>query len=581
MGKRITVLLFIVLAMVTSTYTDVHAQYKRIFYESGVQPFAKNNVAVSYTGFKPTFPATYSCGVGPYHIGYFVSLLFIVFRTPDAYTFTFSNPIKHIRIESVGLYNTDFITVSINGVPYTLTNAHLYPLTSYNSCGSRNSVNATIVGGMMTGTLPATYSGATSAGTLIIKESGISSVTIAWSGLLYPNGQSGTVASVYFGQIDATNNGPLCAGDSLQLWGDTTITEPGTFHWQGPNSFTAHEQNPVIYPFTQKDTGIYTLTYVTGVDTFTDTTRVTILPGPSIPAISADSPVCAGTPLQLSALATAGATYSWSGPNGFSAAGVSVTIPNMQKAHEGIYTVIASLEDCHPRSVKEIVVTQPVLHSFTEVVCSNAGYDFNGQYLNKSGVYTDIFKGNNGCDSTSRLNLVVLPGPEVMASFPDTDGQLCMGDTVMLYAGGNAARYTWYNSRYSNLGEGGQLPFVLQHTANRVWLTGISDNDCIDTFIVYIAAEGCCQLYMPNAFSPNNDGINDVFVPVTNGHFNQYRMDIFNRWGQRIFSTNNITGWDGHYNNKPADIGTYYYYVVADCLAGEKLVKKGELVLVR
>lgn len=112
-------------------------------------------------------------------------------------------------------------------------------------------------------------------------------------------------------------------------------------------------------------------------------------------------------------------------------------------------------------------------------------------------------------------------------------------------------------------------------------LTGITDNNCIDTFILYVPAEGCCQLFIPNAFSPNGDGHNDVFAPVTNGHFNNFKMDIFNRWGQRIFSANRMEGWDGYHNGKPADAGTYYYHIIADCLEGKELKKKGELVLIR
>jgi hypothetical protein len=90
-------------------------------------------------------------------------------------------------------------------------------------------------------------------------------------------------------------------------------------------------------------------------------------------------------------------------------------------------------------------------------------------------------------------------------------------------------------------------------------------------------------MYFPSAFTPNNDGVNDVFHSLNpGGHRDVSVFRIQNRWGQTVFQTNNENfGWDGTYNNVAQDIGTYYYYVRFQCNGGPVTEEKGELTLVR
>ncbi len=555
----------------------IHAQYKRVNYPYGIQVFDNNDVDVSFTGNRPTYTNAYLCDAGPYWIGHHN---FLGETTPLSYTFTFTNPVSHIRIDVGELWHVEAVTIYINNIPYVLNNNQLSlpPDRCYDTWKL-----AIITGGTLTappGPMPGNFEG-NYAGRLQIKESNITSVTIEYTGIVdYNYGTTGARASFYFGQINASNNGPVCLGDNLQLLGDPTITEPGVFLWKGPNGYTANEQSPVINSLSYQDTGMYMLTYINGVDTFTDTTHVLLLPGPVLPAITADSPVCAGSTLKLSAQNTPGASYSWSGPNGFTANGQTVSIPDIQRSNAGTYTVTASLYGCNSRSAKEVAITQPVTHSFREIVCSNNGYDFNGLHLNEPGLYIDTFQGSNGCDSFSKLNLIVLPSPDVTATL-DNDVH-CLGDTIILYAVGNVVKYLWYNGQNDFIGSGSEMSFTLEHTNDRITLLGMSDNDCRDTFVLDILAKSCCQLSVPNAFSPNNDGINDVFVPVTNGNFQTYKMHVFNRWGQQIFlSDNSQKGWDGTYNGMPADIGVYQYLIVDQCLEGPRIEEKGDVLLIR
>ncbi len=88
---------------------------------------------------------------------------------------------------------------------------------------------------------------------------------------------------------------------------------------------------------------------------------------------------------------------------------------------------------------------------------------------------------------------------------------------------------------------------------------------------------------LPNAFSPNGDGLNDVFIPVISNGKGYIPLDfsIYNRWGQRIFySVNPELGWNGTYNDKPADMGTYYYYIRYS-IGNKEFIKKGDVTLMR
>ncbi len=85
---------------------------------------------------------------------------------------------------------------------------------------------------------------------------------------------------------------------------------------------------------------------------------------------------------------------------------------------------------------------------------------------------------------------------------------------------------------------------------------------------------------MDGVFDPTAHD-NDIFHPNVSG-LKTYEIDIFNRWGEMIFSSNDLEhGWDGTYNGTPQDIGTYYYYISYVCNDGNEYQKKGDVTLIR
>lgn len=95
----------------------------------------------------------------------------------------------------------------------------------------------------------------------------------------------------------------------------------------------------------------------------------------------------------------------------------------------------------------------------------------------------------------------------------------------------------------------------------------------------------CCELFLPNAFTPNNDGLNDKFISNTTTDIPHYNMRIYDRWGQAVFvSGNHDIGWDGndYRTNQPCDNAVYYYYLEYKCPVQNVLqIKKGEVTLLR
>ncbi|MBQ2375253.1 MAG: gliding motility-associated C-terminal domain-containing protein [Bacteroidales bacterium] len=89
------------------------------------------------------------------------------------------------------------------------------------------------------------------------------------------------------------------------------------------------------------------------------------------------------------------------------------------------------------------------------------------------------------------------------------------------------------------------------------------------------------NIYVPNVFTPNNDGKNDI-VFVKGEWIESFEFEIFDRWGESVFFTNNLSeGWDGTFNGKLCDAAVYFYRLVVNCAGGKKFVEGGDITLIR
>lgn len=143
----------------------------------------------------------------------------------------------------------------------------------------------------------------------------------------------------------AGNTGPYCVGSPIDL---TAELVPGaTYAWTGPNGFTSTAQNPTISNATLAMAGVYSVTAtVAGCTSAAGTTSVTVTPSPTSPSAGNGGPYCAGSAIELESWGVPGATYSWTGPGGFTSTEQNPTIPNATAAMAGTYRVTATVNGC-------------------------------------------------------------------------------------------------------------------------------------------------------------------------------------------------------------------------------------------
>ncbi len=188
------------------------------------------------------------------------------------------------------------------------------------------------------------------------------------------------------------------------------------------------------------------------------------------------------------------------------------------------------------------------------------------------GNYIDVFKTSLGCDSTVSTILTVNPLPVISLG---EDQLLCQGDSIILNPGIDFARYEWSD---------GSIFSKLKVTSPGDYSVTVYNEWCSAMDEITISECGS-ELWFPNAFSPDNDGINERFKPVILGTLNSYQITIFNRWGQQIYSSTNFDeGWDGNFGGTPCQNGLYVYtvsYSIGREPSIKQNVKKGTVTLLR
>jgi gliding motility-associated-like protein len=190
-----------------------------------------------------------------------------------------------------------------------------------------------------------------------------------------------------------------------------------------------------------------------------------------------------------------------------------------------------------------------------------------------------------GCPSEIFYDTIIVHPDPVAKIEAEKTGNVCSGDLIKLNAlnssGNNNYNYLWSPKEYFTLAG-------LQNTVATVKATGFikllveDPYGCTGTDSIFIQTKPCCDIHLPDAFSPNGDGLNDVFRAITLGHHKLTDFRIMNRWGQAVYVGGDIKfGWDGTVGGKAQPIGTYFYYLRYQCGTGEVIEKKGELTLIR
>ena len=154
------------------------------------------------------------------------------------------------------------------------------------------------------------------------------------------------------------------------------------------------------------------------------------------------------------------------------------------------------------------------------------------------------------------------------------DVEVCTDEKATLWASGGKS-YSW------STGSEDSIIHVRPKQTQHYSVTVINDADERITHEFTVKVKECGMLYMPNAFTPNSDGYNDIFKAYGVA-IESFRMQIMNKQGVIVFESASLTdGWDGNYTNRPAPAGVYLYRVVYTGIEGETKTKTGTLTLIR
>ncbi len=211
------------------------------------------------------------------------------------------------------------------------------------------------------------------------------------------------------------------------------------------------------------------------------------------------------------------------------------------------------------------------------------------QISNTTGLFNDLLPGNHLLSITSsggfqKDTTVAVPDYRLVKPITVVKkrNQLCdvPGEITLTV---NAKTDTTYKVK---LGNGPTFPsghvFKSLPVGNYSF-TILSKHGCLlDTISITIQHDICKPIIFPNTFTPNSDGINDVFKPIADSNASGYTLTVYNRWGGVVFiSTDLHFGWDGKYKGKNVETGTYYWLSTYTSIDGSKNTQNGFVTLIR
>ena len=168
-----------------------------------------------------------------------------------------------------------------------------------------------------------------------------------------------------------------------------------------------------------------------------------------------------------------------------------------------------------------------------------------------TGVYSVTVTDQHGCKGTDYTDIsVIRPLPK---NFLPGDKAICPYDELLLSASPAFNQYRWST--------GSSQSSITVSNPGLYWLEVQDNYGCVGKDSIVLLPKDCPQgFFMPNAFTPNNDGKNDNLKPVLLGNVAMYQFRIYNRWGQIIFSSSDITkSWDGTFNGMPQEAQVYIW----------------------
>jgi gliding motility-associated-like protein len=399
-------------------------------------------------------------------------------------------------------------------------------------------------------------------------------------------------------QILAVPQPTLCYGScdgSAQVYITTQGTPPYTVQWNNGSNQTH---------ITNLCAGVYTVSvtdaeYCVRVQSIAVTQPDSIRPVLQIPPIK-----CFGDTTYISITQVLGGippyTFLWNNGN---------TNQSIYGITTGTYWVeITDANNCKDTTI--IVVQQPallqasanIINTLCSVSCNgsiqvnaiggtspysylwNTGQNTSAISSLCEGVYRITITDSRGCTFVQDYNVSnnhYTPPLQAVAQPP----VIYSGQSSQLIAQSSGNHhYVWSpSSSLSNAYVKNPIATPSQTTTYTVTLTDANGCTNIDTVVVTVLDVICREpyIYVPNAFTPNGDGQNDILYVHADMATDLY-FAIYDRWGEKLFeTTNKLVGWDGKYKGKPLDPAVFVYYLKVTCLDKLQFEKKGNITLIR
>ncbi|MBC7774640.1 MAG: gliding motility-associated C-terminal domain-containing protein, partial [Phycisphaerae bacterium] len=344
-------------------------------------------------------------------------------------------------------------------------------------------------------------------------------------------------------------NPTICEGTSTVLM----ATPLGTSYlWQGPGI-----QNPTEASQTVQATGtsLYsvTITFANGC-TATDSHEITVLDADTV---------------QLSGLSTC--------------VGEPIDVLGTMTDTPGSYQIVlANGNGCDSTVIQSLTVLPGPITEEQRVFCFGDSLQVFDSLFTESGTYTQVYTAFNGCDSI-HLITVTEKQPIVLTPVDTTFGTY--GQIITLTGPGGFVTYIWTPPPAPPCLNCPTVTYPADSLGYHEYLLTVSDSDTCSAellFRVFIFPPcSADSLFIPNAFTPNGDGKNDVFRVVKHeGPEVVSSLEIYDRWGEKVYENQGNAFWDGTIGGKPAPSDVYVYIVKVTC--GELVGKRvGDVTLLR
>ncbi|MBK9661133.1 MAG: gliding motility-associated C-terminal domain-containing protein [Chitinophagaceae bacterium] len=392
----------------------------------------------------------------------------------------------------------------------------------------------------------------------------------------------------------------ICVNDNLVLQASGT----GNFSWTPPvNIINANTATPTVSPLT-------TTTYYVELDDNgcrnRDSVKVNVVSFVTLQAM-ADTTICRTDTIQLRVNSN-GLQYAWTPASQFINATVKNPFAFTNNAMTN-YQVTATIGGCS--ATDNIIVTTvpyPVVNAGTDFsICYNARAQLNGMtdgsswqwapaslvsnpnllnpvsYPPRTTNYILTAFDTRGCPkpTSDTIRVTVLPKMRVSAG---RDTSVIVNQPLQLTATGGI-NYDWIPATYLSAADISNPVSIFPNPATGIQYKVIvySTQGCKDSAYINIKVfKTKPTIFVPTAFTPNNDGKNDLLRPIAVGISNIEYFNIYNRWGQLLFSTTiNGQGWDGRINGVLQSTGTFVWTVKATDYTGEAYFQKGVVTLIR